>query len=474
MNDSQELMRKISTLRQRLDQAQGLVPTAANTLVHGDNASQAALQTLDRRVQQGNEENRLIESLLGQFPEGMPTQLPTHLTSRGIRLLKNCRDHLHEARDLGQDALFQDDDHALSLLHRDIVVMLNAVLRAVQTFPPTPSQQFRACEGLEAVMNVIGEKLAILKAGLGQERKDLGRIESLACLLEDLVAGKPLGPDAFFPLVDALTFEAHGNRPLRWYRASFHMPARAIAAHSLNVAQVLARLLAHDAEWKARDREALIPALMHDVGMLKIPAEILAQEGPLNADQRRQVDLHSLYSADLAGKLWPGGGWMIDGVADHHERIDGTGYPAGKKDLQISAFAKLLTVCDVYAALCEVRPHRPAHDTRSALTDSLLLAEREILDQDQTERLLLLSFYPVGSVVELSDGSAAVVVGTHSSARGLAQPHKPIVSLLTDPERQPLPSPCQLDLLQDDRAILRTLPSDQRRQLLTLRFPALV
>lgn len=474
MNDSQELMRKISALRQRLHQAQGLVPTAAHSLVHGDKANAAALQALDRRIEKGNEENRHIEGLLGQLPEGSPAQLPSHLTSRSIRLLKNCRDHLHEARELGQEAVFQDEENALAELHRDVVVMLNAVLRAVQSFPSTPSAQFKACEGLEAVMKMIGEKLAILKAGLGQEHKDQGRIEALACLLEDLVAGKPLGFVAFLPLVDAIVAEARTNQPLRWHRASFHTPARLIAAHSLNVAQVLARLFIADPEWKTSDQDALIPALVHDVGMLKIPAAILAQEKPLNADQRRQVELHPLHSAELARNLWPGGGWMLDAIAEHHERIDGAGYPGGKKDVQITTFAKLLSVCDVYAALCEPRPYRASHDTRSALTDALLLAEREILDKDQAERLLILSFYPVGSVVELSDGSTAVVVGTHSSPRGLSQPHKPIVSLLTDAERQPLPSPCQLDLLHDERAILRTLPSVERRQLLTSRFPALV
>src|SRR5207248_11469076 len=116
---------------------------------------------------------------------------------------------------------------------------------------------------------------------------------------------------------------------------------------------------------------------------------------------------------------------------------------------------RLLAVCDVYAALCAPRPHRPAFDTRTALTDTLLLAERDALDKFQAERLLLLSFYPVGSVVELSDGSAAAVVATHPGQRGLTNPARPIVTLLADGQGQPLPFPRMIDLLQQpDRSIV--------------------
>src|SRR5207302_2281552 len=118
-----------------------------------------------------------------------------------------------------------------------------------------------------------------------------------------------------------------------------------------------------------------------------------------------------------------------------------TGYPDGRRELQLTALPRLLAVGDVYAALCCPRPHRPARETRTALTDTLLLAEQGALDRYHAERLLQLSFYPVGSVVELADGAVGVVVATHMSRRDLTTPARPVVALLTDSQGQRLPLP---------------------------------
>jgi HD-GYP domain-containing protein (c-di-GMP phosphodiesterase class II) len=212
-------------------------------------------------------------------------------------------------------------------------------------------------------------------------------------------------------------------------------------------------------------------ALVHDVGMVRVPAEVLLTPGPLGPDERRLVEKHTAIAEAMLIKLWPGGGWTIEAAAQHHERSDGTGYPLGRRDLQLSSFAKLLAVCDVYAALCSPRPHRAALDTRSALTETLLLAERDCLDKASAERLLLLSFYPVGSLVELNDGALAVVVATHPGQRGMTQPSKPIVSLISDPQGQPLSWPGVVDLLENpQRSIVRALTAAERHAALGKQF----
>jgi HD-GYP domain-containing protein (c-di-GMP phosphodiesterase class II) len=235
----------------------------------------------------------------------------------------------------------------------------------------------------------------------------------------------------------------------------------------LTVAQVLARLLLNDADWQPQLQLALMAALLHDVGMVRVPAEILVTPGPLNSDQRRLVEKHTALAAAMLAKLWPGAAWPIEAATDHHERSDGTGYPLGRNAIQLAPIARLLAVCDVYAALCSPRPHRAALDTRSALTETLMMAERDYLDKASAERLLLLSFYPVGSVVELSDGAVAVVIATHPGERGMTQPGKPIVSLVTDAQGQPLAWPCVVDLVEDKhRSIVRSLGATECQELL--------
>ena len=166
--------------------------------------------------------------------------------------------------------------------------------------------------------------------------------------------------------------------------------------------------------------------------------------------------------------------WLAEAVCGHHERLDGTGYPDGLRENQIKPLTRLLAVCDVYASLCTPRPQRPALDTRTALTDTLLLAEQGLLDRAYAERLLLLTFYPVGSVVELTDGAVGVVVATHLGRRDLNTPARPVLALLTDGQGRLLPGPRHVDLAEcESRSIVRTLPREERRQRLGRRYPNL-
>ena len=231
-------------------------------------------------------------------------------------------------------------------------------------------------------------------------------------------------------------------------------------------------MLRQDPELRRRPLDPVLAALVHDVGMLRIPTEILTQPGPLNDEQRRAVESHARTGAELAARLGPSVGWLAQAAAGHHERLDGTGYPAGLRDTQITPLNRLLAVCDVYAALCAPRPHRPAHETRTALTDTLLLADQGALDRNHAERLLVLSFYPAGSVVELADGAVGVVVATPVARRDLDGPARPVLTLLTDSQGQPLPVPLYLDLTQvEGRSIVRSLSPAERREVLGKTYP---
>jgi HD-GYP domain-containing protein (c-di-GMP phosphodiesterase class II) len=234
----------------------------------------------------------------------------------------------------------------------------------------------------------------------------------------------------------------------------------------------MAQVVRHDPDLCSRPLEPVLAALVHDVGMLSVPVEILTHPGSLDDDQHRALETHSRVGSELVHRLLPDAIWLSEATAAHHERLDGTGYPAGLRDAQIVPLARLLAVCDVYAAQCCARPHRPARETRTALTDTLLLAEQGALDRQQAERLLTLGFYPVGTAVELADGAVGVVVANHLGRRELDNPARPVLALLIDAQGQPLAWPWPIDLARCEyQSIVRSLPPAERRAVLGARYP---
>jgi len=350
--------------------------------------------------------------------------------------------------------------------------MTETVLRTVQAFPEAPSMQLRLCEGLEVVLGVVADRLGTIVGTVHGRQRENRRRHTLAELLTALAAGHTVESHALVGVAESIQEDAAQGQPLQFPQFGPDDLVQHIAGHNLAVAQVVARLARHDPDWRNRLLEPILAALIHDVGMLKVSVEVLKQTIPLKDEERRQVEAHPLWGADMAARITPSASWLVEAAGQHHERLDGTGYPNGLRELQIKPLVRLLSICDVYAAMCQPRPYRAALDTRTALTDTLLLSEKGGLDRQQAERLLLLSFYPVGSVVELSDGSIGLVVATHQARRDLNTPARPVVSLLTDTQGQLLPIPRVVDLSETEgRSILRGLSVSERCERVGKRYP---
>ena len=107
---------------------------------------------------------------------------------------------------------------------------------------------------------------------------------------------------------------------------------------------------------------------VHDLGKISIPAEILNKPGRLNANEFEMIKEHPRVGYEILKTIefpWP----VADIVYQHHERLDGSGYPLGLKDGQIHPMAKILAVADVVEAMLSHRPYR------SALAPELVLQE---------------------------------------------------------------------------------------------------
>jgi hypothetical protein len=116
-----------------------------------------------------------------------------------------------------------------------------------------------------------------------------------------------------------------------------------------------------------RLRSLAIGALLHDIGKLSVPVEVLQKPGPLNDDEYAVIRRHPGAGARLISEL---GGFPTQVrrlVQDHHERLDGSGYPNGVRDEQLDLETRILAVCDVYDALISKRVYREAWTREQAL-----------------------------------------------------------------------------------------------------------
>ena len=107
--------------------------------------------------------------------------------------------------------------------------------------------------------------------------------------------------------------------------------------------------------------------LLHDIGKLSVPDEILKKPGPLTESEYEVVRAHPERGRALLRELGGFDAAVLDLVLAHHERLDGSGYPHGRPASQLSVDVRILGVCDVYDALLSPRVYRPAWTHERAL-----------------------------------------------------------------------------------------------------------
>ena len=109
-----------------------------------------------------------------------------------------------------------------------------------------------------------------------------------------------------------------------------------------------------------------IAATLHDIGKARIPLSILDKPGRLDPAEEEIMRRHPVIGYDLLKDIPDISAEILDGVRHHHEYLDGSGYPDGLKAPQISDLVRLLTISDIFAALIESRPYRPAMPSAEA------------------------------------------------------------------------------------------------------------
>jgi HD-GYP domain-containing protein (c-di-GMP phosphodiesterase class II) len=156
-----------------------------------------------------------------------------------------------------------------------------------------------------------------------------------------------------------------------------------------------------------------IAGLLHDVGKTRVPPEILNKPDRLDKDEFEIMKQHSVFGYRILQEHNDYNDAISLGVLQHHEKMNGSGYPIGADADNISPYARILTVADIYDALVTERPYKSAFSQRDAV--EMIMSMTSELDLDAMRAFLESTIlYPVDSYVELSNGEVARVVKNHS------------------------------------------------------------
>ena len=180
----------------------------------------------------------------------------------------------------------------------------------------------------------------------------------------------------------------------------------------------------------SKERLALLgtSALLHDIGKLNVPVELITKPARLTNDEFTTVKEHPQLGANHLLQEEFQDEEIYHGVLMHHEKFDGTGYPYHLKGDEIPLFARIISVADVYDALTATRPYRSPMQPQEAM-EYIMGNSGTAFDFDIIELFLrAIEPYPVGCCVKLSDGRFAAVTAANSTI-----PLRPTVQTIGQP-----------------------------------------
>lgn len=227
------------------------------------------------------------------------------------------------------------------------------------------------------------------------------------------------------------------------------------ALHALNSC-VLSMMVGRQFDLSPDELKVLgIAALLHDIGLQKVPAELLKNPQRLTQKERALIQKHPEYGADMVKQFTDFPPQALEVILHHHERVNGSGYPAALTEHQLSLLTKIVMVVDEYDALIN-NPSPDKNLNPSEALSYLYVHGRAEFSQDVVVAFIqTLSVYPPGTIVQLSDGSFGLVISINFKTR-----MRPLI-LLYDP-LVPADNPLIVDLAKDHhRSISRRVAKQE-------------
>ena len=189
--------------------------------------------------------------------------------------------------------------------------------------------------------------------------------------------------------------------------------------HSVNLSVLMSLFGSHRELPKDALHQTIVGALLHDIGKILTPDEILHKPGKLTPEEFEVMKLHARYSRDILASTEGIGDIALLTAAQHHERLDGSGYPEGLKGDEITEYGRMVAITDVYDAITADRVYHKGMTPVQGLKKLLEWSGDHLDPLLVKEFIRCIGLYPIGSLVLLESGRLGVVVETNEQDQRL-------------------------------------------------------
>jgi putative nucleotidyltransferase with HDIG domain len=296
----------------------------------------------------------------------------------------------------------------------DIELGLDVLPEAESIERPLTDKEMAMLE-LDGPVTVQAEgAMSLQPTTLEHEREQAAKIiassrNAIASMFKDLRMGKAIETAAVMPIVEEISASVARNVHALISLVRLKTADDYTYMHSVAVCALMTALARELQLSETEVKQAGLAGLMHDMGKAGIPLQILNKPGSLTDNEFSVIREHPKLGYDMLVKANISDPVTLDVCLHHHEKIDGSGYPEKLSSDQISLFAKMGAICDVYDAVTSTRAYKPAWEPGMAL--KRMASWNGHFDPVVFKAFVKsLGIYPIGTVVMLKSGRLAVVV----------------------------------------------------------------
>jgi len=259
------------------------------------------------------------------------------------------------------------------------------------------------------------EDRATTSTSLEQELSKATKLHSEALdlvnhAMEQAKAGQSVDIDPFADMADNFMDSVVRNQNALACLSRIREKDNYLMEHSVNVAVLMSILGKHLELERVYLHQCVTGALLHDIGKILIPDSVLHKPGKLTDEEFATMKMHASYSEDILKKSDKFSNVSINVAAQHHERLDGQGYPRGLSGEAVSKEARMASVVDIYDAITADRVYHKGMTPSNALKRMLDWCGYHLDTFYVHSFIKAIGVYPVGSFVKLSNNMAGVVI----------------------------------------------------------------